>query len=160
MSYTDIEQITSDDYPEIIEVWEASVRATHHFLKEEDILFYKLSVEKDYLPKACLFCIRNEQGRIIGFTGIDGTNIDTLFIHPAERGKGLGKRLIQFAVVQHQADSVDVNEQNEQAFLFYQKMGFQITGRDAFDGTGKPYPILHLKLTKQSDNGVDQRATS
>ena len=27
------------DYIELIEIWEASVRATHDFLKEEDVLF-------------------------------------------------------------------------------------------------------------------------
>ncbi|MEM6580355.1 MAG: GNAT family N-acetyltransferase, partial [Pseudomonadota bacterium] len=29
--------VSRDRYPELIEVWEASVRATHHFLSEEYI---------------------------------------------------------------------------------------------------------------------------
>jgi putative acetyltransferase len=32
-----IEPATPRDFPEIAEVWEASVRDTHHFLTEEDI---------------------------------------------------------------------------------------------------------------------------
>lgn len=32
---------TKSDYPLILKIWEASVRKTHHFLKESDLLFYK-----------------------------------------------------------------------------------------------------------------------
>lgn len=28
-------------YNDLIVIWETSVRATHHFLKEEDFLYYK-----------------------------------------------------------------------------------------------------------------------
>ena len=34
-----IERVYKTDYLEIVEVWEASVRATHHFLKEADIAY-------------------------------------------------------------------------------------------------------------------------
>ncbi|WP_197494393.1 hypothetical protein [Gallibacterium genomosp. 3] len=39
---------------------------------------------------------------------------------------------------------VDVNEDNRQACQFYFCMGYEIIGRDEFDPTGKPFPILHL----------------
>lgn len=29
------------DYDELIQLWEASVRSTHHFLTEDDIQYYK-----------------------------------------------------------------------------------------------------------------------
>lgn len=32
---------TPQDYDELLTVWEASVRSTHHFLAEKDIQFYK-----------------------------------------------------------------------------------------------------------------------
>lgn len=41
---------------------------------------------------------------------------------------------------------VDVNEQNVQAAGFYARLGFRVTGRDATDPSGRPYPILHLSL--------------
>lgn len=40
---------------------------------------------------------------------------------------------------------LDVNEQNEQAVGFYLHMGFEVAGRSELDGTGKPYPLLHLR---------------
>ena len=43
-------QPAPQDYDEILEVWEASVRHTHHFLTEEHIQFYKPLVRNHYLP--------------------------------------------------------------------------------------------------------------
>ena len=34
----EVRQVTKQNYQELIEVWESSVRATHHFLPEESIL--------------------------------------------------------------------------------------------------------------------------
>ena len=48
----------------------------------------------------------------------------------------------------YETDKVDVNEQNEQAIGFYQHYGFKTISRSELDGTGKPYPILHMELVK------------
>lgn len=39
---------TPQDYDELLTVWEASVRSTHHFLTEENIQFYKPLVRNQY----------------------------------------------------------------------------------------------------------------
>ncbi len=36
------------EFPEMAELWEASVRATHHFLKEQDIQFFKSLLLNEY----------------------------------------------------------------------------------------------------------------
>jgi len=143
MTYSDIVPVTPVDYQEITELWEASVRATHHFLNEEDILFFRPKIA-GYLEHVDAFCIKEVTGRIRGFIGVADKNIEMLFIHPSERGKGLGKYFVRFAFDCLDADKVDVNEQNEQAVRFYEKMDFVVVGRDELDGTGKPYPILHM----------------
>ena len=121
-----------EDFNELLLLWEASVRSTHHFLKEEDM------VE--------LYITRNERGKIAAFMGLSDELIEMLFVHPEEQGKGLGKRLIQFALQETPIRKVDVNEQNTTALHFYQHLGFEIIGRDETDSMGKPYPILHLQL--------------
>ena len=72
--------------------------------------------------------------------------IEMLFIHPDRRGKGIGRLLTEFAINELNADKVDVNEQNDQAVGFYQRMGFIIEGRTDKDGMGRPYPLLQMKL--------------
>jgi putative acetyltransferase len=44
------------------------------------------------------------------------------------------------------ATRVDVNEQNEQAVGFYQRMRFGVEGRSELDSQGKPFPLLHMRL--------------
>jgi len=138
------------DYPEIIELWELSVRATHRFLTEEYLQHIK-TLFPSFLPSVQLFITRDDAGKLTGFLGVDKRKIEMLFIHPAERGKGTGRLLTQFAIEQLMADCVDVNEQNEQAVGFYKRMGFTIIGRTDTDGLGKPYPLLQMKLVAESE---------
>lgn len=46
---------------------------------------------------------------------------------------------------------VDVNEQNPQAYCFYQKQGFKKYSRSELDGQGNPFPVLHLRYISAKD---------
>lgn len=140
-----IDHVRESDFAEIVDVWEASVRATHHFIIEEDIRFYKSLITYKYLKQAGLLCWR-ENGRISGFLGINADYVDMLFIHPESRGKGIGKKLLLHAINELKARKVDVNEQNEQAIGFYEKFGFKTARRSELDGMGMPYPLLHMEI--------------
>ncbi len=141
-----ISTIAEREYPEVIEVWEASVRATHHFLKEEDIEYFKPLILKHYLKAVELRAVRDEGGKIIGFLGVAEQNIEMLFLHPDAFGKGIGKMLLQYAIREFGANQVDVNEDNPGAVGFYQHLGFKVVRRSELDHSGKPYPILHMEL--------------
>lgn len=143
-----IDTIEEPEFDHVVEVWESSVRATHHFLKEEDIAFFKPLIRNEYLKAVDLKCIRDKEHKVVAFLGVSGENIEMLFIHRDARGKGLGKALLEYAVEVMSAHKVDVNEDNIQAVGFYEHMGFVMTGRSALDSMGKPYPILHMELKK------------
>ena len=143
---------TPQDYDELLTVWEASVRSTHHFLTEENIQFYKPLVRNQYFQAVELYIIRNWERKIAAFMGLSDELIEMLFVHPDEQGKGYGRRLLEYATRRKQINKVDVNEQNDKALGFYLRMGFRIIGRDETDGMGKPYPILHLQLP-EAENG-------
>jgi len=140
-----ITKACSEDYTKLIQVWEASVRATHHFLNEADILSYKKLILQKYFDQVNLYCIK-EHHAIQGFLGLSGDTIQMLFIHPDQRGKGIGKRFVEFAIAENNVNKVDVNEQNEQAVGFYKHLGFVITERFENDDAGKPYPVLAMEL--------------
>lgn len=136
---------TADDFEELTELWEASVRATHHFIPEQYILKLKPLVWSVYLRSMPVYTVRGPE-RIEGFMGINGDMLEMLFVHPQAMGKGVGKKLLKYAINSCRVRYVDVNEQNEQAYGFYRHLGFKVIGRDATDASGEPYPILHLKL--------------
>ena len=148
MSPLEQEEITParpEDHLRMLEVWEASVRATHHFLSEADIAFFKPLVAEAFPQMSELVGVRDGDGEVVGFLGTAEGKIEMLFIDPAWRGRGIGKRLLTHAVEGIGATTVDVNEQNEQAVGFYLRMGFEVEGRSDLDGLGKPFPLLHLR---------------
>ena len=141
-----IHSVNAEDYPELLAVWENSVRATHDFITEDDIAFFKPIIIEQAFPNVTLKCIKDENKTILGFVGVHECKIEMLFILDAARGKGIGKALLNFAVEQLAANKVDVNEQNPLAVGFYQHMGFKVASRSPLDDMGKPFPILHMEL--------------
>jgi len=129
----------------VLEVWEASVRATHHFLSESDIQFFKPLVLPELLALDHLLCVRDREGRLVAFLGVAKGKMEALFVHPSCQRAGVGRRLARHAVVELEASAVDVNEQNEQAVAFYRRLGFEVEGRSEVDGMGKPFPLLHMR---------------
>ena len=146
-----IETPTSQDFDELIEVWEASVRATHDFLVEADIQYFKPLIRNEYLQSVALFCVRKND-KIVGFMGLSDDKIEMLFIRPGNRGQGIGKVFVEFAVNEKRIEKVDVNEQNPQAVGFYEHLGFKIIKRNPTDSLGKPFPIF--EMSQKSKNGI------
>ena len=145
---------SDEELDALTDLWEASVQATHDFLAAEDIPFFRRMVRGEALPAADLYVIRDTDGEagktggFAAFAGIDGDMLEMLFVAPEARGKGLGRQLVEYLVGERGVRRVDVNEQNTQAAGFYARLGFRVTGRDAADPSGRPYPILHLSLGK------------
>lgn len=140
-----ITSIDKEEYPLLIEIWEASVRATHHFLREEDILYFRPLILNEYFLSVTLYALRKED-LPVAFLGVSGDKVEMLFLHPSVRGRGYGKLLLRYAICQLGIRKVDVNEQNQQAVGFYQYMGYKVISRSETDDSGKYYPILRMEL--------------
>lgn len=151
MKMIEITDRTTDLTERLLEVWESSVRATHLFLSDDEI-----ESIKEYVPQALngiahLIIAEDATGRPVAFMGIADGTLEMLFISPEERGKGLGKRLIQYGIENYGVEQLAVNEQNPQAKGFYEHMGFQIYKRTDFDEQGNPYPLLYMRLGKTAE---------
>ncbi len=150
MKITEVKSRTSDLINQLLEVWEGSVRATHLFLSEDEIMSIK-----EYVPQALngiahLVVANDDSGRAAAFMGIEDGSLEMLFVAPEERGKGLGKRLIQYGIENYAVERLAVNEQNPQAKGFYEHMGFQVCKRTDLDEQGNPYPLLYMRLAQKS----------
>lgn len=140
-------QVGEKEYPVLIDIWVSAVRATHHFLSEEDYQFYRKHIPI-YFNHVSLYAYKNGTGEIKGFIGVADGNIEMLFVENETRGSGIGKILLDYAVNDLDTRHVDVNEQNKQALAFYYKQGFVEIARSEYDGEGLNYPILHLMKRK------------
>lgn len=140
-----IESLSSAHFAQATDLWEQSVRASHHFLIEQDIAVLRPLILNEYLKSVELRGAM-DRGRLCGFVGINDRKIEMLFVDPDQMGKGIGSALLKHAVYTMGAVKVDVNEQNEKAHSFYKKFGFVDVRRSEVDGLGKPYPIVHMQL--------------
>ncbi|MDC9589187.1 acetyltransferase [Xenorhabdus sp. XENO-10] len=141
-----IQQATKTDFSTLIQIWEASVLATHNFLPKAMIEVLRPQILNDYLPNLTVYKAVEGQDNIVGFISTDQYRVEMLFIAPQARGTGIGKMLLKFAIKELQINELDVNEQNTQGVGFYQHMGFQVFSRSELDGQGNPFPLLHMKL--------------
>ena len=143
-----IRPVHPSEYEELVCIWEASVRETHDFLTPSDIQGLRAPLLEEWLPAVTLKACVSEEGLILGFSGLLSGKLEMLFLSPAARGQGAGRLLLEDAIVNLSVRSVDVNEQNEQAVGFYKHMGFEVFDRSPVDSQGKPFPLLHMRLSK------------
>lgn len=136
---------TSQLLERLLNVWEDSVRATHHFLSDAEV-----NQIKKYVPQALngvehLIIAEIEFDKVVAFMGTENSRLEMLFLSPEERGKGIGKQLLQYGIQNYGICEVTVNEQNPQAVGFYEHMGFETYKRTDLDEEGNPYPLLYMK---------------
>src|SRR5215213_3746810 len=130
-----------EDRERLLELWERSVRATHHFLEDSDVVALRpLVAEELASDEIDWWVLVSATEALIGFLGFASDTIEALFIDPDHYGQGGGKFLVAHAQ-NLSADelAVDVNEQNKGA------LGFSVVGRSPTDAGGRPFPMLHMK---------------
>ena len=117
----------------LIDIWEKSVRTTHLFLP-------------DALKNISHLVIAKCNDMSVAFMGIEGQKLEMLFVSPKKRGKGIGKKLVEYGIKNFSINELAVNEQNPQAKGFYEHLGFKVYKRSEVDEQGNHYPILYMQL--------------
>lgn len=130
----------------LLQIRERSVRATHLFLSDAEV-----NRIKEYVPQAfegVEHLIVAEAEKPVAFMGTQNGRLEMLFVAPEERGRGIGRQLLQYGVESYGVFEVTVNEQNPQAVGFYERMGFETYKRTDTDEEGAPYPLLYVKRVR------------
>lgn len=134
MEFRELFDRTPEQIRELTEVWGRSVRATHGFLTEAEIRWIR-----GYVPHA----LAEEKGRYPVFLG---ASEGMLFLAPEERGKGIGRQLLELGIRKYGVRELTVNEQNPNAVEFYTRMGFVPYKRTETDEEGGPSPFRYMRL--------------
>jgi putative acetyltransferase len=142
-----IRRATPEDRDVLFDVWLRSVEATHTFVSAADLEAFKPLV-REYLAsnETEFWVLCDAEGAKAGFMGMAGPRVESLFLAPEFHRRGGGRRLVEHARTRHGELTVDVNEQNAAAVAFYQACGFVAEGRSELDESGRPYPLLHMRL--------------
>lgn len=143
----EIVKYSDQHHEQLLDVWEKSVLATHDFLTATDFQEIKELVASIDFKEFDVYCLL-ETNNLIGFLGTANQKVEMLFLSPEQIGKGLGRKLLNFAIHDLNANKVDVNEQNIKAVEFYLKFGFKTYEKTDKDDQGKNYPLLRMELKK------------
>ena len=131
----------------LTELWEQSVRASHHFLNESNISNLRPVVEQA-LKEIPVLAVARYGNEIAGFIGVAEKKIEMLFVRPSYFGNGIGRSFLDWAINNYNVEYIDVNEQNEKAASIYLHWGFKVYERTELDDYGNPFPILKMRLLK------------
>lgn len=146
-----------EDREPLLAMWERSVRATHRFLTNADVLALRPLVAEALASEAIgWWVLASGADTRVGFLGYTRDTIEALFIDPLHTGQGGGRLLVAHAQALAAGElAVDVNAQNEAAVRFYSALGFAVVGRSPTDSGGRPFPLLHMKRPAP-DRSVDR----
>ncbi|QWU79400.1 7-cyano-7-deazaguanine synthase QueC [Campylobacter novaezeelandiae] len=137
-----LKKLDENERKSLLEIWEKSVLATHHFLDEKNF-----NIIKDYLKNADLtelqFLFYYKNKKLVGFLGFHDDIIEMLFIDPQYFRQKCGEKLIKKALNDFNIQRVEVNKDNLNAIKFYKKMGFK-GNKEYVDDFG--YTLIKLEL--------------
>lgn len=105
-----------EDYAVLIELWEKSVLATHDFLTSEDRETLKKEILA-YFPQLDMK-MWFEDNTFVGFSGVNESHLEMLFLDPEQIGKGLGSSILKDLIEKDGMKSTDVNKDNKLALAF------------------------------------------
>lgn len=112
------------DIDKIMEIWLNSNIEAHNFI---DKSYWKKNFEmvKNALPQAEIY-IYEENNNIMGFVGLVENYIAGIFVEKNFRGKGTGKKLLDYAKSIKNNLTLNVYEKNIDAVKFYKREGFTV----------------------------------
>lgn len=112
------------DIDKIMEIWLNSNIEAHNFI---DKSYWEKNFEmvKNTLPQAEIY-IYEENNNIMGFVGLVENYIAGIFVEKNFRGKGTGKKLLDYAKSIKNNLTLNVYEKNIDAVKFYKREGFTV----------------------------------
>ncbi len=133
-------------------------------------ILHGFSRENDWMPdlhscaETIAFCGRMiDQGwvtvaevsdTVIGFLALNGADVHSLYLKPAARGQGIGKRLLDHAKAQHSRLTLFAFQANTGACRFYERNGFaEVARSDGADNDENLPDIKYVWRSEGAENG-------
>lgn len=145
MIIKEINERTNILIAELTNLWERSVKTSHHFLNLKEIERIKQYVPNELRKVAKLFVAIEKSNVLLAFIGIKDDMIQMLFVDDKYVGKGIGSKLVDYVINNYDIKYVEVNEDNLIAHKFYLNKGFKDLKRKEYDDYNDPYPIIIMK---------------
>lgn len=137
-----IRRMQAKDIATAADIWLRGSLQAHSFIAASYWEDMKLSVIRDYLPRAESY-VFVDRHKIKGFISLLENNyIGALFVDPAYLGQRIGSKLLNYARRNRPALSLQVYCRNDNAQKFYRKHGFQSIKEQCDETTGEKELVM------------------
>ena len=145
-----IREAKLDDLARIAEIEVFNYRLNfYHIFLDDNFYFQEMQVlnvineSKKRLGQLWVF---DEDGIVKGFMWVDSQQIKKLFVEPILQSRGIGSKLLEYAVDKLGATYLWALEKNTRAIAFYQRHGFQTTEEKMLEEGTTEYLVKLIKV--------------
>lgn len=152
----EIRKATIEDISRIAEILVFSKRKNYRSIFNNDIgSFIDLQVyplAKSYSDNPDLLddILVYDDKFVKGLISIDGSEIKELYVDPFFEGKGIGGKLLEYAISKYHCKELWVLDKNDRAKKFYNRHGFTETGEVREVLEAPKSGILECKMARRS----------
>lgn len=136
VSLTMIRQYKDNDADAVVAVWREASERAHFFLSKEFLDSEAVNVRNVY-PKFAEIWVKEVDGNVIGFIALIESEVGAIFLKPESHGQGIGREMMDFAVHQKGAVTLDVFKDNAIGRKFYDRYGFKTVSEYFHEPSGQ-----------------------
>lgn len=139
---------------QLTELWEASVRATHHFLSENDICEIRSFLPMTINNVCHLVIATDAHHNPVAFMGIENGMLEMLFVNPSYIGVGIGHSIVQYGIDNFDIKEVTVNEQNPYFVGYFYNLTHSISYRLRIYISHPQQTCTKIAIKKSNEGGA------
>lgn len=130
-----IRKLCVEDMDQVIELWLHGNWDAHRFIPRRYWESHAAEVREQLLCAEVY--IYEENGRILGFAGMQKNYLAGIFVKKESRGNRIGKRLLDHVKSVHPSMTLNVYQKNQRAVSFYEREGFLVLQTETDHETGE-----------------------
>ena len=145
-----IREAKLDDLARIAEIEVFNYRLNFYHIFQDDTFYFQemqvLNVINENKKRLGQLWVYDDNGIVKGFMWVDSQQIKKLFVEPVLQSRGIGSKLLEYAVDKLGATYLWVLEKNTRAITFYQNHGFQTTEEKMLEEDTTEYLVKLIKV--------------
>ena len=131
-----IRQAKINDLVRIAEIFVFNYRLNFYPIFQEDIFYFEeltvFHMVESFAKELDSIWVYDD-GVVKGFIQIEKREVKRLFVEPVLQGKAIGTELLEYGIVEMDANHLWALEKNIKAIAFYQRHGFDTTNEKKYE---------------------------
>ena len=141
-----------DDLARIAEIEVFNYRLNFYPIFKDDAFYFTemqvLNIIQTYKYHMDQLWVYDDNGLVKGFLWVDDKQIKKLFVEPVLQSRGIGEKLLEYAVSELDATYLWALEKNTRAIHFYKRHGFMVTDEKMLEEGTTEYLVKLIRTER------------